>query len=74
MYLDNTNTIPTFANAINGQYRHITYASGIPTTGTWKRGTIIYNTNPSIGNPIGWVCTEAGTPGVWRKFGTIEAI
>lgn len=74
MYLDKTNTIPTFANAINGKYRHISYAGAVPTEGNWERGTIIYNTNPAIGQPIGWVCTETGTPGIWRKFGTIEQI
>ena len=32
---------------------------------TWKRGDICYNSLPSIGQPRGWVCTVAGTPGTW---------
>lgn len=36
-----------------------------PTAGTWPQGWIILNAQPSHGNPIGWVCTVAGTPGTW---------
>jgi hypothetical protein len=24
------------------------------------------------GNNIGWVCTEAGTPGTWTEFGVVD--
>lgn len=36
-----------------------------PTAGTWARGKTVYNANPSSGNPQGWICTVAGTPGTW---------
>jgi hypothetical protein len=40
-----------------------------PTTGTWRRGDIVFHTNASQGRPSGWVCITAGTPGVWEPFG-----
>lgn len=33
-----------------------------------KKGEIIFNTNPYEGSPIGWRCTESGTPGTWKSF------
>jgi hypothetical protein len=44
-----------------------------PTTGTWARGDIVYNSEPSAGGTIGWVCVTAGTPGTWKTFGAIAA-
>ena len=43
----------------------------VPKTGTWNIGDIVYNTDFSTNNFIGWVCTESGTPGIWRKFGAL---
>lgn len=40
-------------------------ATGIPTVGTWKKGDIIMNYNPSDTSPKGWICTADGTPGTW---------
>ena len=74
MYVDITNTIPTLNTSINGNYRKVSYSNAIPTEGNWTKGTIIYNTNVEIGQPIGWVCTVSGAPGTWCKFGTIEVI
>lgn len=34
-------------------------------------GTIINATNPIAVGCVGWVCVEAGTPGVWRKYGAL---
>lgn len=50
-----------------------TYAPAAPTSGTWRKGDIIYNSWPSAGGNIGWVCTSNGTPGTWKSFGSIEA-
>jgi hypothetical protein len=44
-----------------------------PTRGTWQRGAIIFNSAPSPGSPIGWVCTVGGEPGAWNPLGTIGA-
>lgn len=42
-----------------------------PTTGAHVVGEIVWNTVPSSGGNIGWVCTTAGTPGTWKAWGTI---
>lgn len=48
------------------------YASAVPTTGTWSVGQIVYNTAPTSGGYVGWICTTAGTPGTWKTFGAIS--
>ena len=44
-----------------------------PTTGTYQVGDIFYNSAPTAGGTIGWVCTTAGNPGTWKTFGAISA-
>jgi hypothetical protein len=44
-----------------------------PTTGTWVVGDIVYNSAPTAGGFVGWICTTAGTPGTWKTFGAISA-
>jgi len=44
-----------------------------PVAGTWTLGWIRWNTTPTLGENMGWVCTTAGTPGVWASFGFISA-
>jgi len=46
--------------------------SAPPATGLWSRGDVVWNTAPWTGAPMGWVCTSAGTPGVWNVLGRIE--
>ncbi len=43
-----------------------------PVTGLWSRGDVVWNSAPWTGAPMGWVCTSAGTPGVWNVLGRIE--
>jgi hypothetical protein len=45
-----------------------TYA---PVSGTWKKGTIVWNVSPSAGGPPGWVCVESGTPGTWKAMANL---
>jgi len=47
--------------------------SAAPTTGTYLQGDIVYNSAPTAGGNIGWVCTAGGTPGTWKTFGSIAA-
>jgi Putative flagellar system-associated repeat len=49
------------------------YGDAIPTVGTYVKGDILYNSNPSTGSYIGWTCITAGTPGTWKQFGLIKA-
>jgi hypothetical protein len=49
------------------------YNSAAPTGGTWNQGDIIWNTTPSAGGTLGWVCTTAGSPGTWKTFASIAS-
>lgn len=42
-----------------------------PTAGTWAVGDHCAKTNPAIGQPKGWFCTVAGTPGTWTSEGNL---
>lgn len=46
--------------------------TGIPTTGLWNQGDIIWNSAPTSGGYAGWICTVSGTPGTWKTFGLIS--
>jgi hypothetical protein len=46
-------------------------ATAAPTTGTWAVGDAIWNSAPAVGEPLGWVCTEAGAPGSWKAMGRL---
>ncbi len=51
----------------------ITYGTAIPVSGTYTRGDIIFDSTPSAGSFIGFVCTASGTPGTWKTWGVISA-
>lgn len=59
-------------------YEHINprnvrvFANNAPTTGTWKKGDIVINYNPSTGSPYGWLCIADGTPGTWKIISNIS--
>lgn len=43
----------------------------IPTSGTYKKGDICWNTEPEATSYVGWICIREGTPGEWLPFGQI---
>jgi parallel beta-helix repeat protein len=45
--------------------------SAAPTAGTWAVGDHCAKTNPAVGQPKGWFCTVAGTPGTWTSEGNL---
>lgn len=47
------------------------YSSAIPTAGTWEVGARCINSDPAVGQPKGWSCTVAGTPGTWVSEGNL---
>jgi len=49
------------------------FGSAPPTSGTYKVGDRRWNTNPTAGGYIGWVCVAAGSPGTWKGFGAIQS-
>lgn len=42
-----------------------------PSTGSFRKGDIVWNSNPVEGGIVGWVCVMDGSPGLWRGFGQI---
>jgi len=44
-----------------------------PVAGQWFVGDTVYDSTPSAGGTMGWVCTTSGSPGTWKTFGTISA-
>ena len=42
-----------------------------PTAGSYNQGDIVWNSEPMINQYVGWVCVQAGTPGLWEPFGKI---
>jgi len=49
------------------------FGSAAPVSGTYNVGDIVYNSAPTAGGTIGFVCVTAGTPGTWKTFGAISA-
>ena len=43
---------------------------------SFQVGDIVINTSPANGQPIGWICTVAGSPGSWIQFGaaTVDVV
>ena len=48
-----------------------TTTGAAPASGTWAKGDKCDNANPAVGNPKGWLCTVAGTPGAWVSTGNL---
>lgn len=44
-----------------------------PTSGTWIRGDVVWNSTPSAGGAPGWVCVTTGTPGTWKAMASLAA-
>ena len=65
----NNNAINTINNYIVKPL--ILYSQKAPTTGNYLRGDRVINTNPTVGNPKSWVCTESGSPGTWVSEGNL---
>ena len=56
----------------SNQMKYRGLASAAPASGTYLQGDIVWNSAPTSGGYIGWVCTTAGTPGTWKTFGLIS--
>ena len=48
------------------------YDDRSPTAGTYSQGDIVWNTRPTRGSVLGWVCIKSGAPGTWSAFVSIE--
>jgi hypothetical protein len=65
----NIRVVTTFSDAATA----IAHMTAAPSTGTWGRGDIVWNSTPSAAGTPGWVCTAAGTPGTWKAMAVVAA-
>jgi hypothetical protein len=62
----------TLGSIHNGGVRLLPAASAAPASGgPYMTGDTVYNTAPATGQPQGWVCTVAGSPGTWKPLANI---
>ena len=47
------------------------YDTTYSTAGFYNQGDIVWNSEPKINYFVGWICSQAGEPGVWAPFGKI---
>lgn len=52
--------------------RQLDTGTAAPVSGAWAQGDIRTNTGATAGQPAGWVCTVAGSPGTWAAFGHVD--
>ena len=60
-----------YVTGANTVFKSRLYGSAPPSTGTWIKGAVMENTDPTAGGNAGWICVAGGTPGTWKSFGTI---
>lgn len=48
------------------------FGEGPRFSGASRLGDVIIDQTPTYGGYLGWICVQAGDPGVWRQFGRIE--
>ncbi|WP_158302015.1 right-handed parallel beta-helix repeat-containing protein [Paenibacillus mesophilus] len=65
-YLRQTRTPEALAKGVS-----VCWANSVPTLGDWVRGSIVYKTNVSASECMGWICVASGNPGTWESFGVI---
>lgn len=61
---------------VNGpvKYNNVLHLRDVepPKSGSFNVGDIVWNANPQQRGFVGWICTHAGSPGVWNGFGEIK--
>lgn len=60
------------SDPIGIQGKTIEYDYREPKDGYYKKGSIVFNSDPMPYKYIGWVCIKEGKPGIWKPFGKIE--
>lgn len=60
-----------FSNNVENDTLQPTKQAAAPTTGTWRVTDIVWNSAPASGQPAGWICTVAGTPGTWKAMANL---
>lgn len=61
----------TTAGPVRFQNKKFETGSGIPKSGNYIEGDIVWNDRPKPTGYVGWICVRAGSPGEWKPFGAI---
>ncbi len=62
----------TYHEELNG--KKILSSTAPPVEGAWDYGDRVWNFLPTSGEPSGWICVVAGTPGIWSPLSIISAV
>ncbi|HET9336583.1 MAG TPA: hypothetical protein VFO12_09285, partial [Sphingomicrobium sp.] len=54
-----------------GNARRMMVGTAAPATGNHGAGEIMFNRAPASGQPMGWVCAAAGSPGTWLPLANV---
>tara|TARA_B110000305_G_scaffold241028_1_gene313512 strand:- start:2324 stop:3421 length:1098 start_codon:yes stop_codon:yes gene_type:complete len=62
----------TTAKGVRFQNKKFEIGTELPITGSYVKGDIIWNQNPTPSGFVGWICIRTGSPGEWKQFGQIQ--
>lgn len=70
---DTANQLVGLTQAFNNEtfligVNKVLFGAAAPVAGAHVQGDICYNTGAAVGQPVGWICTVAGTPGTWQAM------
>lgn len=71
--VNNPDTDLATAGPVSFEGKRFEVGSEAPATGSYRKGDIVWNSNPRPTGHVGWICTTEGTPGVWKSFGLISS-
>jgi hypothetical protein len=60
------------AGPVEFEGKRFEVSSEPPTSGVYKKGDIVWNTDVKPTGFVGWICVREGSPGVWKTFGQIS--
>ena len=63
----------TVGGAISFENKKFTTGTSAPEHGIYRKGDIVWNSDPTPTGYVGWVCVTGGSPGTWLPFGLISA-
>ena len=61
----------TTAGPVRLQDKKFEVGTEEPTSGTYKKGDVVWDADPKAGGYAGWICIREGAPGMWKPFGQI---
>ena len=69
----NDSRLVTYANGKWKRQPVFDAKTGAPSSGSYALGEITFNSNPAAAGKAGWICVSAGSPGIHKPWGAIDA-